>query len=36
MVDVLVEVSRQEDPSLRTEYGMEIRGDDNKGEVVRM
>jgi hypothetical protein len=36
MVDVLVEVSRQEDPSLRTEYGMEIRGDDNRGEAVRM
>jgi len=36
MVDVLVEVSRQEDPSSRTEYGMEIRGDDNRGEAVRM
>jgi hypothetical protein len=36
MVDVLVEVSRQEDSSLRTEYGMEIRGDDSRGEAVRM
>jgi hypothetical protein len=36
MVDVLVEVFRQQDPSSRTEYGMEIRGDDNRGEAVRM
>jgi len=36
MVEVLVEVSRQEDPSLRTEYGMEMRGDDSRGEAVRM
>jgi len=36
MVDVFVEVSRQEDPSSRTKYGMEIRGDDNRGEAVRM
>jgi hypothetical protein len=36
MVDVLVEVSQQEDPSLRTEYGMEIRGDDSRVEAVRM
>jgi len=36
MVDVLVEVSRQEDPSSRTECGMEIRGDDSRGEAVRM
>jgi hypothetical protein len=28
LVDILVEVSQQEDPSSRTEYGMEIRGDD--------
>ncbi len=36
MVDVLVEVSQQEDPSSRTEYGMEIRGDDSRVEAVRM
>ncbi len=36
MVDVLVEVSRQGDPSSRTECGMEIRGDDSRGEAVRM
>jgi len=36
MVDVFVEVSQQEDPSSRTEYGMEIRGNDSMGEVVRM
>jgi hypothetical protein len=36
MVDVPVEVSQQEDPSSRTEYGMEIRGDDSRVEAVRM
>jgi hypothetical protein len=36
MVEVLVEVSRQEDPSSKTECGMEMRGGDNRGEVVRM
>ncbi|CAM6015323.1 unnamed protein product [Sphagnum balticum] len=36
LVDVLVEVSQQQDPSSRTEYGMEIRGDDSRVEVVRM
>jgi hypothetical protein len=35
MVDVVVEVSQQEDPSSRTEYGMEIRGDDSRDESVR-
>ncbi|CAK9221196.1 unnamed protein product [Sphagnum troendelagicum] len=35
MVDVLVEVSQQEDPSSRTEYGMEIRRDDSRVESVR-
>ncbi|CAM6043244.1 unnamed protein product [Sphagnum compactum] len=36
LVDVLVEVSQQEDPSSRTEYGMEIRGDDSRVEAIRM
>jgi hypothetical protein len=35
MVGVLVEVSQQEDPSSRTEYGMEIRADDSRVEAVR-
>ncbi len=36
LVDVLVEVSQQANPSSRTEYGMEIRGDDSRVEAVRM
>jgi hypothetical protein len=36
LVYVLVEVSQQADPSLRTRYGMEIRGDDSRVEAVRM
>jgi hypothetical protein len=36
LVDVLVKVSQEEDPSSRTEYGMEIRGDDSMVEVVKM
>ncbi|CAM6022780.1 unnamed protein product [Sphagnum balticum] len=35
LVDVLVEVSQQKDPSSRIEFGMEIR-DDSRVEVVRM
>jgi hypothetical protein len=36
LVYVLVEVSQQADPSSRTGYGMEIRGDDSRVEAVRM
>jgi hypothetical protein len=36
LVDVLVEVSQQEDPSSRTKYGMEIRGADSRIEAVKM
>ncbi len=36
LVDVLVEVTQQKDPSSRTEFGMEIRGDDSRVEAVRM
>ncbi|CAK9253693.1 unnamed protein product [Sphagnum jensenii] len=36
MEDVLAEVSRQEDSSLKTEYDMETRGDNSRREAVRM
>jgi len=36
LVDVLVEVSQQKDPPSRTEFGMEMKGDDSRVEVVRM
>jgi hypothetical protein len=36
MVDVLVEVSKQEDSSSKTECGMEVGGDNSRREAVRM
>ncbi|CAK9876584.1 unnamed protein product [Sphagnum jensenii] len=36
MVDVVAEVSRHEDSSLKTEYDMEIRGNNSRCEAVRM